>query len=206
MCYIADMVCRSSHLNQICKPRKLSSKSAPLFFLFSSSLSHSFYSSQSLISRYPVAVFSKSCLSRFPIIFALAEGLSQTALTAPGQRIPFKPLSHQTLLACRCSVCFAIVRLLILHGRIYSVELDDVDNGSVLQAALADRAGKSRVTVPQVKLLRLPPQGDLTVVKQVYIQGKLVGGNDDLQSFAKTSKFEDLVKSIQAGTGGESKL
>ena len=52
------------------------------------------------------------------------------------------------------------------------VELDEIQNGTALQSALAQRAGRPSVTVPQV-----------------YVREQLVGGSDDVVAEIASGKF-----------------
>jgi len=66
------------------------------------------------------------------------------------------------------------------NAQIGILELDQMDEGDDIQHALALRAKSSRVTVPQI-----------------YIQGKLVGGNDNLQALvSKSNEWTKVKKSV----------
>ena len=54
------------------------------------------------------------------------------------------------------------------------IELDTMDNGSELQAALLDISGQR--TVPNV-----------------FIKGKHLGGNDDSQAAARSGKLQEML-------------
>lgn len=77
-----------------------------------------------------------------------------------------------------CPYCKAAKTLLSDTGaKYYAIELDQVDDGSAIQGALAEMTGQS--TVPSV-----------------WISKKHIGGNSDLQ--AKKKNLPDLLKDAGA--------
>jgi len=78
------------------------------------------------------------------------------------------------------------------------LELDREEHGSAVQAYLAERAGASRVTVPQVRLVvsahtqRLVHPAD-TTPRQVYIKGQSIGGCSDLKKLQASGKLDELL-------------
>lgn len=77
-----------------------------------------------------------------------------------------------------CPYCKATKSLLSEMGaKYYAIELDQVDDGSEIQAALAEKTGQS--TVPSV-----------------WISKKHIGGNSDLQ--AKKKDLPELLKDAGA--------
>lgn len=55
------------------------------------------------------------------------------------------------------------------------IELDEVDNGDAIQAALLETSGQR--TVPNV-----------------FVKGQHLGGNDDTQSAAKSGKLQEMLQ------------
>lgn len=55
-----------------------------------------------------------------------------------------------------------------------AIELDEIDNGDAIQAALLESSGQR--TVPNV-----------------FIKGQHVGGNDDTQAAAKSGKLQEML-------------
>ncbi|KAI0904532.1 glutaredoxin 3 [Ustulina deusta] len=77
-----------------------------------------------------------------------------------------------------CPYCSASKRLLDdLGAKYFTIELDQVDDGAAIQAALADISGQR--TVPNI-----------------YIGQKHIGGNSDLQS--KKGELKSLLQSVGA--------
>ncbi|PSN68074.1 glutaredoxin [Corynespora cassiicola Philippines] len=77
-----------------------------------------------------------------------------------------------------CPYCRATKQLLSDQGaKFYAIELDQVDDGSAIQSALADLTGQS--TVPNI-----------------FIDKKHIGGNSDLQ--AKKGDLPTLLKDAGA--------
>jgi glutaredoxin 3 len=77
-----------------------------------------------------------------------------------------------------CPYCNASKKLLDDSGaKYFAIELDQVDDGSAIQAALKEISGQS--TVPNI-----------------YIGQKHIGGNSDLQ--AKSGELKALLKSVGA--------
>ncbi|KAI1283496.1 putative glutaredoxin [Xylaria sp. FL0933] len=77
-----------------------------------------------------------------------------------------------------CPYCQASKKLLDSEGaKYYAIELDQVDDGAAIQAALANITGQS--TVPNI-----------------FIGQKHIGGNSDLQ--AKKGELKSLLKSVGA--------
>jgi len=77
-----------------------------------------------------------------------------------------------------CPYCKATKSLLSeLGAKYYSIELDQVDDGSAIQAALAELTGQ-------------------TSVPNIFIKKQHIGGNSDLQ--AKKSQLPSLLKDAGA--------
>ncbi|KAI3328791.1 glutaredoxin 3 [Ustulina deusta] len=77
-----------------------------------------------------------------------------------------------------CPYCSASKRLLDdLGAKYFTIELDQVDDGAAIRAALADISGQR--TVPNI-----------------YIGQKHIGGNSDLQS--KKGELKSLLQSVGA--------
>lgn len=55
-----------------------------------------------------------------------------------------------------------------------AIELDEIDNGDAIQAALLETSGQR--TVPNV-----------------FVKGQHVGGNDDTQAAAKSGKLQEML-------------
>ncbi|KAI1425228.1 putative glutaredoxin [Xylaria sp. FL1777] len=77
-----------------------------------------------------------------------------------------------------CPYCQATKRLLDSEGaKYFAIELDQVDDGAAIQAALAEISGQ-------------------TTVPNIYIGQKHIGGNSDLQS--KKGELKGLLQSVGA--------
>ncbi|KAI5474524.1 glutaredoxin 3 [Pseudohyphozyma bogoriensis] len=79
-----------------------------------------------------------------------------------------------------CPYCMKAKHLLSKLGqddKTKKIELDHHPQGSLIQQLLAERAGVSHVTVPQV-----------------FVGGKLIGGNDDLQALHKRGGLEPMLQ------------
>ncbi|GAA5877140.1 hypothetical protein JCM16303_006180 [Sporobolomyces ruberrimus] len=78
-----------------------------------------------------------------------------------------------------CPYCTEAKRILSSHGqdaRTKVLELDHEKQGSAIQQYLAERAGVSKVTVPQI-----------------FINGKIVGGCSDLKNLQSQGKLDSLL-------------
>ncbi|GAA5994918.1 glutaredoxin [Rhodotorula paludigena] len=69
---------------------------------------------------------------------------------------------------------------LVPESKMKVLELNQEEFGSAMQAQLAERVGASKVTVPQI-----------------YINGKLIGGNSDLQQLKSSGKLDALLSAAQ---------
>ena len=72
-----------------------------------------------------------------------------------------------------CTATKGLLQDLKINAKV--IELDEVPNGSQIQAALLDLSGQR--TVPNV-----------------FIKGTHLGGNDDTQAAARTGKLQEMVK------------
>ncbi|GAA5913947.1 hypothetical protein JCM8208_007008 [Rhodotorula glutinis] len=75
-----------------------------------------------------------------------------------------------------CTEAKSILSQLGQGPRMKVLELDREEHGSAVQAYLAERAGASRVTVPQV-----------------YIKGQKIGGCSDLKKLQASGKLDELL-------------
>ncbi|KAH7135626.1 glutaredoxin domain-containing protein [Dendryphion nanum] len=79
-----------------------------------------------------------------------------------------------------CPYCKATKELLTKSkANFYAIELDQVDDGSAIQAALKEISGQ-------------------TTVPNVWIGQKHIGGNSDLQASQSDGKLEGLLKDAGA--------
>lgn len=75
-----------------------------------------------------------------------------------------------------CPYCQATLKTLAVIGaKPYVLQLNQMDEGSEIQSYLTDLTGQS--TVPSI-----------------FIDGKHIGGNSDLQALKSAGKLEDLIK------------
>ncbi|GAA6012628.1 hypothetical protein JCM11491_005459 [Sporobolomyces phaffii] len=78
-----------------------------------------------------------------------------------------------------CPYCTEAKRILSSHGqdgRTKVLELDHEKQGTAIQQYLAERAGVSKVTVPQI-----------------FINGKIVGGCSDLKKLQSAGQLDSLL-------------
>lgn len=98
--------------------------------------------------------------------------LLSSSLLSRARADPLPPLQSH------CPYCSRAKSLLASLGQNPGlVELDQVSNGSTIQSYLAQRIGASRVTVPQV-----------------YIGGKLIGGNSEVQALHAAGQLVPLFR------------
>ncbi|BGP12788.1 hypothetical protein JCM10213_007302 [Rhodosporidiobolus nylandii] len=76
-----------------------------------------------------------------------------------------------------CTEAKGILAELGQKERMKVIELDHVGHGAAIQNYLAEKAGASRVTVPQI-----------------YINGENVGGCSDLKKLRSNGKLDELLK------------
>ncbi|GAA6032778.1 hypothetical protein JCM8097_000784 [Rhodosporidiobolus ruineniae] len=79
-----------------------------------------------------------------------------------------------------CSEAKHILKKRVEAPRLKVIELDHEAHGNAVQAYLAERAGVSKVTVPQI-----------------FINGKNIGGCSDLKKIESAGKLDDLLKAAQ---------
>lgn len=85
--------------------------------------------------------------------------------------------NHKVFIASKtyCPYCTATKKLMNeVYPEAYILELNTVEDGDAIQQALAKLSGQ-------------------TTVPNIYINGKHIGGNSDLQALGK-NKIEELIK------------
>ncbi|GAA5923120.1 glutaredoxin [Sporobolomyces koalae] len=124
-------------------------------------------------------------------LFAGAKGLFRTLFTSAQTSTADLQLAKETVESIisgtpvavfsksYCPYCSEAKRILSSHGqdaRTKILELDHEQQGSAIQQYLAERAGVSKVTVPQI-----------------FINGKIVGGCSDLKKLQSQGQLDALL-------------
>lgn len=166
--------------------------------------------------RSPIAVFSKSycpycpssasvprpfCpgpLSSTDSSFVRSGTEAKSILSSLGQTPRMKVRRHAQGAGPNRSRLHALTTLV---SRSQVLELDREALGGPVQQYLAEKAGASRVTVPQVRLslrsvrvLQLSASPlTLLFVSQIYIKGENIGGCSELKKLQREGKLEQLL-------------